>query len=226
MTKIVISAISAIVISTYVIKKSLTWKTSKLNFNIFCSCKKVKLNISSPSGLRVSCSCENCKSFVRKLLKKRETQLKITDETENFFLSENEETDEVQIYKSDIKIEKGKEYLKHSTLTKDTILLRAFSTCCFTPLYNTGKRETFFGPFLGLILIKKNFENEQDYNQLTDIQFRLSGDNTKFTTHMRYLLAFLFRNVFCFNKSLLNQNFDLDLDDFNVIDNINLHIIE
>ncbi|KAJ3211155.1 hypothetical protein HK099_008086 [Clydaea vesicula] len=118
MSKIVISAISAIVISTYVIKKSLTWKTSKLNFNIFCSCKKVKLNISSPSGLRVSCSCENCKSFVRKLLKKRETQLKITDETENFFLSENE----VQIYKSDIKIEKGKEYLKHSTLTKDTIL--------------------------------------------------------------------------------------------------------
>ncbi|KAJ3211156.1 hypothetical protein HK099_008087, partial [Clydaea vesicula] len=69
-SKEVITAISVTVLATvYLIKKKLLVKTSRLNVNFTCKCKKVSINLSSNSALHITCSCEDCKSFAHRLKK-------------------------------------------------------------------------------------------------------------------------------------------------------------
>lgn len=101
-----------------------------------CRCKKVKGQLSArgqAGGRRVICYCDDCQAFAHKL------NASVLDPCGG--------TDLFQVYPADIRLDEGRDYVTHLTLTPGG-LHRWYASCCNTPIANTVSASL---PFVGVL---------------------------------------------------------------------------
>lgn len=109
-----------------------------MDLKLSCNCKKVTgviHDVKPGTGNRVVCYCADCRAFARALERDGDT------------LDPYGGTDIFQVAPSRIEISGGKEYISCLRLTEKG-LYRWYTSCCNTPLGNTGKPGM---PLVGLI---------------------------------------------------------------------------
>lgn len=116
-----------------------------------CSCgivQGVAHNITTNSGTRLVCYCDDCQAFARYLKR------------DNVILDEYGGTDIFQMTPSQIEITEGTEQLRCIRLSSKG-LFRWYTACCKTPIGNTMPSSM---PFVGLI---HNFMDDEGIRDIT-----------------------------------------------------------
>jgi len=97
---------------------------------IRCACGKVKLSVDSPSALRFVCYCKDCRGYYQALNSIRNKN--------NARLDAWGGVDHLQLYPSEIQIQQGRENVSLCKIRDKSPIVRAYASCCDTPLFVVG----------------------------------------------------------------------------------------
>lgn len=136
-----------------------------LRQTIKCTCGKVKVEINSPSVLRLVCYCKDCRGYYNTLNgnadlhgNKKPPAAVLADEWGG--------VDWTQLYPNEIKVVEGKENLETCIIRPGSKVHRVYSTCCYTPMFCLGQT-------MGSALLNTNLIPDKE--QIPDVQFRIIG---------------------------------------------------
>lgn len=150
--------------SLYTAREARGMELNMQNTPLSCQCGKVQgtAKISSKTGNRVVCYCDDCQAFANYLGK--------GDITLDPFGG----TDIVQVTPPQIQIAQGTDLLRCVRLSPNG-LLRWYTDCCGTPIANTVSESI---PFVGLILACMQVTEDKD-QILGPVQFHIFGKFAK-----------------------------------------------
>ena len=138
--------------------------SSVVQQTVQCTCGKVKLQVNSPSVLRLVCYCKDCRGYYKTLNKEAEAH----HHKPAAMLDPFGGVDWTCMYPNEITVLQGKEHLKTCLIRPKSPIRRVYTTCCYTPMFNIGSSSALLNT--NLILLDK-----EDKANLPDVRFRIIG---------------------------------------------------
>lgn len=160
---LVISILTAIIITDIIQTQTQEPSMNAIRANIKCACGRVSLAIDSPSALRFVCYCKDCRGYYNTLnsLALKDNLSEIPAKLDPFG-----GVDYNQIYPGEIKVLEGQDQLETCLIREKSPYHRTYCKSCYTPLYSVGQG-------MGAALLNSALLSTED--QTNDVKFRIIG---------------------------------------------------